>query len=99
MSFIPKCDMTSLIGIVNGIDAIGKVTWGDCRWSLSQCTRRRATGGGSEWKPPETGAYTLSPSFEDAASCGIDDLHVIFGENNFAALVGKWAQADEGMGK
>ena len=39
------------------------------------------------------------PSVEDAGTCGVDDVDVIFGKNNFAALVGERAQADEGMGK
>ena len=95
-----------MIGIVNSIDAIGKIGRGDRRWGtevperlLSIITRSKITGGEHEWKTPETGAIAFSPSFEDADSCGIDGIDVIFGKHNFAALVGKRAQADEGMGK
>jgi hypothetical protein len=45
------------------------------------------------------GAIPFSPSFEDALTIKINDGDVIFGEDDLAALVGKWAQADKGMGK
>ncbi len=96
-----------MIGIINSINAIGnKIDRGDHRWGtevpehhLSSITRSKITGGRIEWKTPEMGALAFSSSFEDADSCGTNDINVIFGKNNFAALVGKWAQADEGMGK
>jgi hypothetical protein len=98
--------MTGLIGIVHGIDAIGEVTWRDCRCRREifmphrkSCTRSRIAGGGHEWESPKAGASAFSPSFEDGGSCRIDDIDVIFGKHNFAALVGERAQADEGMGK
>ncbi len=54
---------------------------------------------GFEWEAPKAGAVPFPPSFEDATAVRMDDLHICLGKNNGVAEVGKWAQADEGMGE
>ena len=54
---------------------------------------------GFEWEAPKAGAIPFPPSFKDAAAVRMDDLHICLGKNDGVAEVGKWAQANEGMGE
>jgi hypothetical protein len=79
---------TRLIGVVEGIAAARENQRGKMHswWS---CER----------ESPEASPLRFPPSFEDAVALAIKDRHIRFGEDNFAILVCKWAQTDEGVGK
>ncbi len=48
---------------------------------------------------PKLGAIKVLPTFEDGVAVGMEDCDRCFVKDNLAALVGKMAQIDEGMGK
>ncbi len=48
---------------------------------------------------PKLGAVKVPPTFEDGAAVGMEDCDQYLVKDNLAALVGKRAQTDEGMGK
>jgi hypothetical protein len=52
-----------------------------------------------EWELPETRAVGFIPSLEDVIPIRMNDKHCCLGEKDRAVKVGKWAQADEGMGE
>jgi hypothetical protein len=70
-------------------------------WARSQRAGRGPLtwAAGFEWEVPKAGAVPFSPSLEDAMAVQMDDLNIRLGEDDGVAEVGKWAQADEGMGK
>ncbi len=45
------------------------------------------------------GAVKVPPTFEDGVTIGMEDCDQCLAEDNLAALVGKRAQIDDGMGK
>jgi hypothetical protein len=52
-----------------------------------------------EKKLPKPGAIKVLPTFEDRVAVGMEDCDRSLVEDNLAALVGKRAQTNEGMGK
>ena len=48
---------------------------------------------------PETSARFFPPSLEDAYTLRVAHRNIFVGEDDLAALVGKWPQAHKGMGK
>ena len=48
---------------------------------------------------PKLGAIKVLPTFEDGVAIGIEDCDHCLVKDNLAALVGKRAQTNEGMGK
>ncbi len=73
-------------------------TWARCLIIFMQREHRQTWLGGVEWES-QAGTVKFTPTFEDAVPIGMDDRHSRLGENNLAAYVGKWPQADEGMGE
>jgi hypothetical protein len=52
-----------------------------------------------EWELPKLGTVKVLPTFEDGVAVRMEDCDRCLVEDNLAALVGKRAQIDEGMGK
>ncbi len=48
---------------------------------------------------PKLGAIKVLPTFEDRVAVRMEDCDQCLVKDNLAALVGKRAQTDEGMGK
>jgi hypothetical protein len=58
--------------------------------------RWRSSG---ERELPKSGAVKVLPTFKDGVAVGMEDCDQCLVEDNLAALVGKRAQTDEGMGE
>ena len=92
-----------MIGVVEGIDGAARMNGNSGRsgrhWGRYDRRGNNRSWWSFEWESPEASTLLFPPSFEDAVALRIKNSNIRFGKDDFAILVSKRAQTDEGVGK